>query len=129
MIPTAIFFGLIGGLIPRYRWWSVPAIGVIWSVMLTVGGDPNMSLAEIWISGFFFGAANGAVGVFVSWLVVTVIGLLIPQTRGEVLRRLRARMPESGSAKRLRQLSELRERGAISEDEYESKRQEILDSL
>lgn len=128
MIPIAILLGLIGGLIRRYRWWSVPAIGVIWSVMLTVGGDPNMSLPQIWIGGFLLGAANGAAGVMASWLVVTVIGLLVPQTRGDVSSRLRRRMPESGSARRLRQLSDLRERGAITDDEYESKRREILDS-
>jgi hypothetical protein len=76
MIPIAIFFGLIGGLIPRYRWWSVPATGVIWSVMLAVGGDPNMSVGQIWIGGFLLGAANGAVGVMASWLVVNAIGRL-----------------------------------------------------
>lgn len=83
MIPTAIFIGIIGGLIPRYRWWSIPAIGVIWSAMLTVGGDPDMSFSEIWIGGLFLGAANGAVGVVASWLVVTAIGLLGPRKRSE----------------------------------------------
>jgi hypothetical protein len=83
MIRTAILFGLIGGLIPRYRWWSVPVIGVIWSIMLTVGGDPTMSLAQIWIGGFLFGAVNGAVGVAVTWLILQVIRLVLPQTRDE----------------------------------------------
>ena len=63
MIPTAIFLGLIGGLTPRYRWWAVPIIGVVWSLVLTVGGDPSMSFAQIWIGGFVLGAINGAVGV------------------------------------------------------------------
>jgi hypothetical protein len=76
MIPIAIFLGLIGGLIPRYRWWSVPTIGLTWSVMLAVGGDPNMSLPQIWIGGFLLGAANGAVGVTASWLVVNAIDRL-----------------------------------------------------
>ena len=63
MIPTAIVLGLIGGLIPRYRWWSIPVIGVTWSIMLSIGGDPSMSLGHIWTAGFAFGAGNGAVGV------------------------------------------------------------------
>ncbi|HZD23170.1 MAG TPA: hypothetical protein VE569_07185 [Acidimicrobiia bacterium] len=78
MIPTAILLGLVGGLLPRYRWWSVPIIGVFWSIMLTVAGDPTMSLAQIWIGGFLLGAANGAAGVFVTWALITAVGLLIP---------------------------------------------------
>jgi hypothetical protein len=73
VIPTAIFLGLIGGLIPRYRWWSIPVIGVIWSIILTNEGDPTMSLAQIWIAGFIFGALNGAVGVAVTWASWTII--------------------------------------------------------
>jgi hypothetical protein len=73
MIPTAIFFGLIGGLIPRYRWWSIPVIGAIWSIMLTLEGDPTMSFAQIWFAGFVFGALNGAVGVLVSWAFVHLL--------------------------------------------------------
>lgn len=75
MIPTAILLGLVGGLIPRYRWWSVPVIGVIWSIILTVSGDPTMSLAQIWIVGFAFGAVNGAVGVLFTAAVANVINL------------------------------------------------------
>lgn len=54
MIPTAILLGLIGGLIPRYRWWSIPVIGIIWSIILTTEGDPTASIAQIWIGAFFF---------------------------------------------------------------------------
>ena len=63
MIPTAILLGLMGGLIPRYRWWSIPVIGVIWSIELSTLGDPSMSLAQIWFAGFVLGALNGAIGV------------------------------------------------------------------
>lgn len=73
MIPTAVLLGLIGGLIPRYRWWSIPVIGVIWSIILTTTGDPTLSVAQVWIGGFFFGAVNGAVGVVFTWLVWKLI--------------------------------------------------------
>ncbi len=73
MIPTAILLGLIGGLIPRYRWLSIPVIGVIWSVTLTTSGDPTVSFAQIWIAGFALGALNGAVGVAVTWSLVQVV--------------------------------------------------------
>ena len=73
MIPTAILLGLIGGLIPRYPWWSIPVIGVIWSIMLSIGGDPTMSLAQIWIGGLVFGAVNGAVGVAFIWALSRII--------------------------------------------------------
>jgi hypothetical protein len=70
MIPTAILLGLIGGVIPRYRWWSIPVIGVFWSIQLSVAGDPSMSLAQIWIGGFALGAINAAVGVAATWSFV-----------------------------------------------------------
>lgn len=81
MIPTAIFLGLIGGLIPRYRWWSIPVIGIIWSIMLTIGGDPTMSLAQIWIAGFLFGAVNGAVGVAFTWGLLRIISVVFQWIR------------------------------------------------
>lgn len=69
LIPIAVFAGLIGGLIPRYRWLSIPVIGFVWSIILALGGDPTMSVAQIWLGGFLIGAANGAVGVVFTWLV------------------------------------------------------------
>lgn len=77
MIPTAIFYGMVGGLIPRYRWWSVPVTGAIWSIMLTIGGDPTMSLAQIWFAGFALGALNGAIGVGFTWGASKVIHALV----------------------------------------------------
>lgn len=73
MIPTAIFLGLIGGLVPHSRWWSIPIIGVIWSIMLSIGGDPTMSIVQIWTVGFLFGAVNGAVGVGFTWGVWRIV--------------------------------------------------------
>ncbi len=73
MIPTAILLGMIGGLIPRYRWWSVPVIGLVWSVILSVSGDPTMSLGQIWIAGFALGAVNGAVGVLLTVAVANAV--------------------------------------------------------
>jgi hypothetical protein len=70
MIPTAIMLGLFGGLIPRYRWWSIPLIGLTWSVILATEGDPTMSWAQIWFAGFVFGALNGAIGVLATWSVI-----------------------------------------------------------
>ena len=63
MIPNAIVLGFIGGLLPGSRWWPIPVIGVLWSIMLTVGGDPSMSFAQIWIGGLALGAVNAAVGL------------------------------------------------------------------
>lgn len=90
MIPAAILYGLIGGLIPRYRWWAIPVIGVIWSIILTISGDPTMSFAQTWIGGFFLGALNGAVGVVLTWLVRKLIQF--------VSRLIRESMRESTSA-------------------------------
>jgi hypothetical protein len=84
MIPAAILYGLIGGLLPRYRWWAIPAIGVIWSTTLTISGDPTMSLAQIWIGGFFLGALNGAVGVVITWSVWKLIQLVFRLVRGSL---------------------------------------------
>ncbi len=64
---------MIGGLIPRYRWWSVPVIGLVWSVILSVSGDPTMSLGQIWIAGFALGAVNGAVGVLLTVAVANAV--------------------------------------------------------
>ncbi|HJU51490.1 MAG TPA: hypothetical protein VJ815_04105 [Acidimicrobiia bacterium] len=85
MIPTAILLGLIGGLIPRYRWWSIPVIGVIWSIMLRIGGDPTMSLAQIWIVGFLLGAINGAVGVVFTWGLSRIIHGVFQLFRGRTV--------------------------------------------
>lgn len=85
MIPAAILYGLVGGLIPRYRWWSVPVIGVIWSVTLSFAGDPSASLVQIWFSGFVLGALNGAVGVVVSWAILKVAAAIL-KTAGSKLR-------------------------------------------
>lgn len=82
MIPTAILLGLIAGLIPRYRWWSISVIGAIWSIMLSVAGDPTLSVPQIWIGGFFFGAVNGAVGVVFTWLVWKLIQFVSRLVRG-----------------------------------------------
>jgi hypothetical protein len=81
MIPVAILLGLIGGLIPRYRWWSIPAIGVYWSIQLSAVGDPTLSLAQIWIGGFAFGALNGAVGVLATWGSIRVMSELAGRVR------------------------------------------------
>jgi hypothetical protein len=85
VIPTAVLLGLIGGLIPRYRWWSVLAIGVAWSIMLSVSGDPSMSFAQIWIAGFALGAINGAVGVGFTWGVSSVIHMVFQRARNRTL--------------------------------------------
>lgn len=82
MIPVAIVLGLIGGLIPRYRWWSIPLIGVYWSVQLSTMGDPSMSIAQIWIGGFFLGALNGAAGVLATWSWLHVGSEFIRLIRG-----------------------------------------------
>lgn len=129
MIPTAIFFGLIGGLIPRYRWWSIPAIGVIWSIMLTVGGDPTMSFVQVWFAGFVLGALNGAVGVLVTSALYGLARLIIPQTRDESVAALRRQLRPRSNEARLKELTDLRDRGTISDVEYQTKRNEILDSI
>jgi hypothetical protein len=82
MIPTAILLGLIGGLIPRYRWWSIPVVGLIWSIILSTEGDPTMSFAQIWFAGFVFGALNGAIGVLAAWSFVHLLSELFRWMRG-----------------------------------------------
>lgn len=77
MIPTAILLGLMGGLIPRYRWWSIPVIGVIWSIELSTLGDPSMSPAQIWFAGFVLGALNGAIGVAFTWALARFIQVAV----------------------------------------------------
>ncbi len=44
--------------------------------MLTFGGDPTMSMDQIWIVGFALGALNGAVGVTLTWGLSKVIHAL-----------------------------------------------------
>jgi hypothetical protein len=73
MIPTAIVLGLAGGMIPRYRWWSIPVIGVVWSIILSTSGDPSLSFAQIWVAGSLVGALNGAVGVLFTWSLIHVL--------------------------------------------------------
>lgn len=74
MIPDAILLGPFGGLVPRYRWWAIPVIGVYWSIRLSTGGDPTMSWAQIWSAGLVLGALNGAVGVLATWSLARLIG-------------------------------------------------------
>lgn len=50
--------------------------GVIWSVLLTIEGDPSLSVAQIWTAGFAFGAINGAVGVGFTWGLTRMIHVL-----------------------------------------------------
>lgn len=76
MIPSMIFLGLIGGLVPRYRWWSVPVIGVVWSILLMTYGDSSLSVLQIFPVGFVIGALNGAVGVAFTWMVWKLIQLM-----------------------------------------------------
>jgi hypothetical protein len=83
VIPTAILLGFFGGLLPRVRWWAIPAVGLAWPIMLTVVGDPGMSVTRVWIGGFLLGALNGALGVAVAWGFGSTIESL--------LRRFRAR--------------------------------------
>ena len=82
MIPTAILLGFIGGLIPRYRWLSIPVVGLIWSIILSTEGDPTMSFAQIWFAGFVFGALNGAIGVLAAWSFVHLFSELLRWMRG-----------------------------------------------
>ena len=76
MIPTAIILGLVGGASPRYRWWAVPIVGIIWAIILQTTGDPDMAFADIWIVGFIFGALKAAVGVGAAWLLARAIKTL-----------------------------------------------------
>ncbi len=84
MQPTAILLGLVGGLTRRYRWWSVPVIGVIFSIMLAVSGDPSMSFAQIWVGGFVLGAINGAVGVSFTWAASQTIKAMVQRVGNRI---------------------------------------------
>jgi hypothetical protein len=76
MIPTAILLGLIGGAVPRYRWWAVPIAGVVWSIILETSGDPGMTFVEVWLGGFALAALNAAVGVAVTWALTGAISAI-----------------------------------------------------
>lgn len=82
MIPIAILLGLLGGLIPRYRWWSIPVVGIIWSVTLAVGGDPEMSSIQIWTAGFALGTVNAALGVVIGWTALAAARAGTERIRG-----------------------------------------------
>jgi hypothetical protein len=129
MIPNAILLGFVGGLISRYRWWSIPAIGVIWSITLTIGGDPTMSFVQIWVAGFVLGAINGAVGVLVTSGLLGLLRLINPQTRDEAVAALRRQFSPRSTEARLEELKDLRDHGTITDDEYQAKRNEILGSI
>lgn len=68
---------------PRYRWWSVPAVGVIWTIIVSTEAEPGTSLAKIWIPGLFFGAANAAVGVALSWGLIWAIQALSKRLKSQ----------------------------------------------
>ncbi len=82
MIPTAILLGLIGGAVPRYRWWAVPNVGIVWAIILERTGGPGMTFADIWLVGFTFGALNAAVGVGAAWLLTQGVKALIGPPTG-----------------------------------------------
>jgi hypothetical protein len=60
VIPTAILAGLLLGMI--VRWWAVPAVAVLWSVVVVLSVDANP------IAAAGLGAANAAVGCAVAVL-------------------------------------------------------------
>jgi hypothetical protein len=76
MIPTAILLGLIGGAVPRYRWWAVPIAGIAWAIILETSGDPGMTFVEVWLGGFALAALNAAVGVAVTWALTGAISAI-----------------------------------------------------
>jgi hypothetical protein len=82
MIPTAILLGLIGGTVPRYRWWAVPVVGIVWSIILETSGDPGMNIAQVWLGGFAAGALNAAVGVAVTWALAGAVHAILRQQNG-----------------------------------------------
>jgi len=84
MIPTAILLGLIGGAVPRYRWWAVPIVGIVWAIILEATGDPNISFAGIWFGGFLIGSLNAAIGVGVAWLLEKGIKAIVGPLTGTV---------------------------------------------
>jgi hypothetical protein len=60
VIPTAILAGLLLGLI--LRWWAVPAVAVLWSILVVTTIDANP------IAAAALGAANAAAGCAVAVL-------------------------------------------------------------
>lgn len=73
MIPTAISLGLIGGAVPRYHWWAVPVVGIVWSIILETSGDPGATFTEVRPGGFGLSALNAAAGVVVIWALTGVV--------------------------------------------------------
>ncbi len=72
MIPTAILLGMVAGPSPL-RWWAVPLIGVIWSLMLASWGEPAITSVQVWLGGFALGALNAALGVLISGRAVHLL--------------------------------------------------------
>jgi len=82
MIPTAILLGMILGIVPRYRWWAVLVVGIVWSVILETSGDPGLTIARIWLGGFAVGALNAAVGVAVTWALAGAVHAIVSPRNG-----------------------------------------------
>lgn len=61
MVPIALFMGLVGGF-TKLRWWSVPAAGVAWALILAFTGDAAVNPVVRFFAGLAVGSINGAVG-------------------------------------------------------------------
>lgn len=61
MVPIALFMGLAGGF-TKLRWWSIPAAGGAWALILAFTGDTAVNPILRLLGGLAIGSINGAIG-------------------------------------------------------------------
>ena len=71
MLPTILILGLVAGLVlpGRWAWWSIPALGLLWAVLVLTNTDVPSDVPGEVVSttsaAFGLGAVNAALSVIV----------------------------------------------------------------
>lgn len=89
----------------------------------------RVPVEEVVLSEVLITLSTEAVGTVRAWKADANAGRRRPKAEAKAERRPPQVDPPSSIKDRLRKLKELREEGLISEDEYESRRESILDQL
>lgn len=71
MLPTILVLGLVAGLVlpGRWAWWAIPALGLLWAVLVLTNTDVPRDVAGGVVSttgaAFGLGAVNAVLSVVV----------------------------------------------------------------